>query len=203
MSLQDLASLYKEEVESRLAAVRSKVAEKGADEEIKGIGQVLSLFEAEAARRGTRSGGSSSSRARARWRKELEQAGEEARRKALLHRANSARVEDSSARSLLTGEGAEDDEEILRNSGSKLKKSRNALNEMESVGASILGNLEDQTNTIMSANGRAVQTASLTAEARTVLRSMEKGETRSKMIMYGAVVFVVIALVVAFYFILF
>ena len=211
--------MYKEEVETRIAAVRTKLGERGIEEEIKGIGQVLSLLESEGrAQRNTQRREQLLQSASV-MRKELEQLSEESRRRQLLVRQNSARVEPEGGGgrgSLLEGDdeenpaaankarrGNKSNEEHVGNSRAAIDRSKKILSEIESTGLDINENLDSQTQKLKSSIKKVDETNRIQSEARQVLRSIEKGETRSKLIMYGAVSFVVVALIVAFYYILF
>ena len=205
MSIQDLATLYKEEIEQRIAVARTKLGEKGTEEEIKSILQELVLFENES--RGQRNSQRREQllQQAAGLRKELESLSEENRRKALLGRQNSARVDDSGTSSLLDGdeEAPEPDMDVARRSGQTLKSTKKKLNEIIDMGTDVSSNLKQQTDQMNKINRSLNQTQVHQGEARVLLRETEAAERRSKLIMYGAVCFVVVALIVGAYFILF
>jgi DNA-binding XRE family transcriptional regulator len=213
MSLQDLPSIYKEELENRLTKVKTKIGEKGTEEELKGIGQVLSLLELEARALRNPQRRENLLASCSTMRKELNALTEENQRKALLSRPKPLEPDDSTAnggkrsRGPSIGDAGEEDPEankkLLSKSRESLKRTQDTIAQTIDVATSTIDELHDQEQTLNRIHVKVSTTNMLAGKARVIIRSMEQGEVRSKMIMYGAVIFVVIALIVAMYFVLF
>ena len=185
--MQDLASLYTEE-------------------ELKGIAQVVSLLEGEGRAQRSAQRREQILQTAAGMRKELGALGDESRRKALLSQKATARVEDASTGSLLNGDADEEDRgdiETARKSGRTLKEAKKRLHETLDTADETADNLDRQTQQMRRIQQSVNTTQTHQGEARQLLRETEAHERRSKLIMYGAVAFIVVALIVAAYYILF
>ena len=186
MALSDLGGLYREEIESRIAAVRPRLGEKGIEEELKAITQTISLLESEGRKNRSATRKEELLNAATALRREIEALAEENKRKALL--ARSAKVMDEEAGGLLE----EDDSETLQRSGDNLSRSKKNLKEMVEIGVGVQENLSRQMETIHSARGKMTETNNLTGEARQILRNIEGNERRQRLFMYAAVILVVV-----------
>jgi hypothetical protein len=193
--LSDLGALYKEEIESRMAAVRTRLGEKGVEEELKAISQTISLLESEGRKNRSATRKEELLNSAAALKREVEALNEDNKRKTLL--SHSAKVVDEEAGGLL------EDEEALNHSGDALQKSKKNLREMMDIGLGVQENLDRQMDTINSTKGKMTETNNLTARARQALRNIEGNERRQKLFMYCAVLLVVVGVSAAVYMILF
>ncbi|KAH9260529.1 hypothetical protein BASA82_001115 [Batrachochytrium salamandrivorans] len=89
--------------------------------------------------------------------------------------------------------------QILRGSGAALNQAKQTLVGIQSNATTIIGELDKQKDTIASAKIKVDQTNDLTVESRNLLRQIESNSTRQKMITYGALLLVAIAVIACFY----
>jgi len=120
-ALSDLGGLYREEIESRIAAVRPRLGEKGVEEELKAITQTVSLLESEGRKNRSATRKEELLNSAAALRREIESMTEENKRKQLL--SKSAKVMDEEEGGLLD----EDAKEILGRSADNLARSKRNL----------------------------------------------------------------------------
>ncbi|KAH9256847.1 hypothetical protein BASA81_004960 [Batrachochytrium salamandrivorans] len=188
--------IYQKEVEDGLAVVKQdKIPQgdwKGAEEQLKKSLASLQMMEATCRGLPVRDPALSSS-AKA-LRRELNDLMNDVQKNLLL---GGTKTGDGEGMDLEAQEAEK--KQILRGSGAALNQAKQTLVGIQSNATTIIGELDKQKDTIASAKIKVDQTNDLTVESRNLLRQIESNSTRQKMITYGALLLVAIAVIACFY----
>jgi hypothetical protein len=204
---ESLISSYKEEIEQRLAVVRTKLGSIDSENELHGIAQIISLLNTNA-----RSVYNHSDNTKRREliltfcssaKTELDVLLEENKKRMLFNTATKNNNNNNDQADGDDDDDVESNTKLLHNSRHALKGALDSVKEINNIGEGIQKELNSQDETIHRINQHVSVTNRLAGTARNIIRAMENKETRSKIKIYGGITLVVIVFIIAMYVMIF